>query len=146
MRVYLDTNAIIGAIEGDDSLRASIWALFAVDRGNVDSLVTSELTIAEVLVKPLQLGQDTIVTTYLELLRSGDRMSVVPVDRDVLILAARWRKDRSVKLPDAIHLATAERANCQVVLTSDDRLARASGLRQVAVSKTSVDDLVSTLP
>ena len=51
-RVYLDTNLFIYALEGFPEYADRISELFAaVDRG-VLSAVTSELTLAESLVKP----------------------------------------------------------------------------------------------
>ncbi len=52
-RVYLDTNIFIYALEGYPTFRAVLTTLFAaLDRGDLVA-VTSELTLAEALVKPL---------------------------------------------------------------------------------------------
>jgi len=44
---------------------------------------------------------------------------VVPVSREVLIAAAHLRADANLKLPDAIHVATAQLTGCEQFLTND---------------------------
>ncbi len=51
-RVYLDANVFVYAIEGYPQFADGIRELFRkVDQGQVEA-ITSELTLAEVLVKP----------------------------------------------------------------------------------------------
>lgn len=51
-RVYLDTNIFIYALEGYADFIDDLTELFAsIDAGNIRA-VTSELTLAEVLVRP----------------------------------------------------------------------------------------------
>ena len=124
MSIYLDTNVFIAAVEGDrDEIRSAIWRLFAASELRGGVLATSELSIAELLVKPLEMELAAVVQSYSDLLTDGHGLTVVPVDRDVLIRAAHIRKDdRAIKLPDAIHLATADRTESSVILTDDKRL------------------------
>lgn len=52
-RIYLDTNIIIYALEGYSEYISSLEQLFtAIDEGKMGA-VTSELTLAESLVKPM---------------------------------------------------------------------------------------------
>lgn len=52
-RVYLDTNIFIYAVEGYPKFQPELNVLFeAFDDGTLKA-ITSELTLAEVLVKPL---------------------------------------------------------------------------------------------
>lgn len=69
--------------------------------------VTSELTLAEVLVKPFQANQTELQQIYVETLQASDSLTMVPISRTALIEAARLRAQHaSLKLPDAIHAAT----------------------------------------
>ena len=53
-KIYLDSNIIIYAVEGFSEYAARVQALLeAMDSGEITT-VTSELTLAEVLVKPKQ--------------------------------------------------------------------------------------------
>ncbi|MCI0489353.1 MAG: type II toxin-antitoxin system VapC family toxin [Blastocatellia bacterium] len=118
-KVYLDTNIIVYAIEGYELYAASIQAILdAMDSGDIVA-ATSELTIAEVLVKPKQDQNEMLVNAYRYFLRSTAALSVVPISRSILEEAAQIRASSNLKLPDAIHLATASAQGCDSFLTND---------------------------
>lgn len=120
--VYLDTNVFIYAVEGYQPVQAVVDELFAgLEQGHFAG-VTSELTLAEVLVKPLELGLGNVVSAYTDLLQPSEHLAVVPVGRTILVEAARQRALLGIRLPDAIHVATALDAGCDVFLTNDRRL------------------------
>jgi predicted nucleic acid-binding protein len=120
-RVYLDANIIIYVVEGladyADNLRA---LLAAMDNAEIVS-VTSELTLAETLVKPMRDGEARIQQAYKDFLRPTAAFEVVPISREILESAARLRATTSLKLPDAIHRATAQQHSCDSFLTNDSR-------------------------
>ena len=64
------------------------------------------------------------------MLQSGDALRLVPVSRPILIDAAALRaKHSALKLPDAIHVATARASGCEVLLTNDRALTGSPGLQ-----------------
>ena len=127
-RVYLDTNIFIYALEGYPVFRAVLATLFeALDRGELTA-VTSELTLAEVLVKPLLDHHAERQAAYLQALQPSASLQIVPVSREVLIAAARLRADAHLKLPDAIHAATAQFTGCDQFLTNDAHVSAIPGL------------------
>lgn len=129
--VYLDTNVFVYAVEGFAPHRAFVEGLFrAVDAGRLRA-VTSELTLAEVLVKPLELGRTDIAELYTDLVQDSGRLTVVPIDRTILMEAARYRVELGLRLPDAIHVATAVAAGCDALLSNDQGLKVPAGLRLV---------------
>lgn len=89
--VYLDTNIFVYACEGFPEYADTLRELFtAIDTGTV-SAVTSELTLAEVLVKPFMDGNTQLQSLYRDSIRNSSLLSVCPVTRDILIEAARLR-------------------------------------------------------
>jgi predicted nucleic acid-binding protein len=54
---------------------------------------------------------------------------IVPLSRDVLDRATEVRAQHGFATPDAIHLAAALVAGCDVFLTNDHRLNRAVGIQ-----------------
>lgn len=85
--VYLDSNVFIYAVEGFAQHRPFIEELFRqIDGGRIDA-VTSELTMAEVLVKPFEAGREDIGDLYRELLQTSGHLTVVPIDRSILMQA-----------------------------------------------------------
>ncbi len=127
-RVYLDTNIFIYALEGYPAFRPALTTLFeSLDRRELTA-VTSELTLAEALVKPLLDRHAERQAAYLQLLQPTASLHVVPVSREVLIAAARLRAVATLKLPDAIHVATAQLTGCAYFLTNDARVPTLPGL------------------
>ena len=87
-----------------------------------DVLLTSALTLGEVLVKPLESGNGTLAQRYEELITTG--AIVVPFDLSIASRFAEVRQDRSIRAPDAIQLACASVAKTDLFITNDDRLSR----------------------
>lgn len=129
-RFYLDASFFIYVLEEVEPwAEAARRILIALERGECEA-VTSELSLAECLVKPLELGRKEIAEIYLDFLRDRPSLVIVPVSREVLIEAASLRGLSGIKLPDAIHAATALQGGCTSFLTNDDRLS-IQGIRMI---------------
>lgn len=123
-RIYLDANLFIYAVEQVDPFAPQVEGLFrAADQGEI-VLVTSLLTLAETPVMPYRNADKELVVTYRELFTwPPPGLYVAPLNARVLDHAARLRASvSSLRLPDAIHLATADSEGCDLVLTNDRRL------------------------
>lgn len=123
-RVFWDTNLFIYLIEGHDDRADRVAALRErmLERG--DQLVTSALTLGEVLVRPLEAGQDDLAAEYRNAITTG--AEVIPFDEETAVLYAGVRQDRGIRPPDAIQLASAARARTDLFVTNDERLSRKS--------------------
>jgi uncharacterized protein len=122
--VYLDTNVIIFAIEPGNPWIRALRDLFAAIESRSVAAVTSELTLAEVLTKPLALGKTELVSEYEQVLARDGIIRVEPVSRQILRASAEFRSRYGLKLADSIHLATAKQTGCDVILTNDRELGR----------------------
>ncbi|MGQ9659361.1 MAG: type II toxin-antitoxin system VapC family toxin [Thermochromatium sp.] len=69
-------------------------------------IVTSDLTLLEVLVKPRQAADVARQNTYRELLDAPE-VERLPLTTEVLEQAARLQAATGIKTPDAIHAASA---------------------------------------
>lgn len=117
--VYVDANIVIRLIEvGDDEIRSFVEHLQARD----GEMITSELTLTEVLVAPLRRTDDGLVKHYEAFLQSGGGVSMIPVSRTILRRSAELRALFRHKTPDAIHVASAEESGCQLFVSADKRL------------------------
>lgn len=146
-RVYLDANVFIAAFEhvgaGSDH---AWWLIRAVEDGEIFA-ATSELTLAEILVKPLERGQADLADGYGKMLVSAAHFEVMPVQRDILIEAASIRARRNaIRLPDALHVATAKALSCSFFISNDRRLALPEGMRLLAVDPFTLDDIIGGKP
>jgi predicted nucleic acid-binding protein len=134
-QVYLDTNVWIYALEAFPTYVQELTTLLqAIDQGNLLA-VTSELSLAEVLVKPIQNQNVSQQNLYKQALSTTPNLQVVPVQRDILIEAAQLRASINLKLPDAIHAATAIRTQCSSLLTNDQKFQSVPGLHIILLSQ-----------
>jgi predicted nucleic acid-binding protein len=146
-RVYLDTNVFMAAFEhvGAHSDHAW-WIIRAVEGGEIEA-GTSEITLAEVLVKPFEVGATDLAKGYQSIMVSGTNFEVLPVRRDILVKAATLRARRaSIRLPDAVHIATAQALSCGFFISDDRRLPMPDGIRMLAVNPFTLDDLFGSRP
>jgi predicted nucleic acid-binding protein len=120
--VYVDANILIYIVEGNKALASELKQIVEALDAGVLQAVTSELTLAEVLIGPLRTHDSDAVRTYKTLLTSSKLMRTVPVNAAILERSAAIRCNSMISLPDAIHLATAELAGCKYFLTEDRQL------------------------
>jgi predicted nucleic acid-binding protein len=146
-RVYLDANVFVAAFEhiGAHSDHAW-WIIRAIESGEI-AAGTSEITLAEVLVKPFEVGATDLADGYERMMVSGSNFEVLPVRRDILVGAAALRARRtSVRLPDAVHIATAQALSCGFFISDDRRLPMPDGIRMLAVNPFTLDDIFESKP
>lgn len=98
------------------------------------SCATSELTIAEVLVKPFAHPDLRYRKEYEELLSENPGLSVVQISRQVLERSAKLRAAIGGKLADAIHVATADLSGCTHFLSEDSRIKLPDNLTLVTLA------------
>jgi predicted nucleic acid-binding protein len=118
--LYLDTNILISLFEGQHPRQLTLRAFMnlAIGSGNV-AFHTSALSFSELLVKPYRTKDEVLAQHYLQLARSTDWLTVHQVAPIVIETAAALRAGTSLRLPDAIHVATAMLADCDHILTFD---------------------------
>lgn len=132
--VGVDTAIFIYFIEEQPQFLPLIEPLFkAVDEGRQE-IITSALTLLEVLVVPYRSGNRLLADRYEALLTRSRGVRVVDVTRELLRGAAQLRAVTSVKTPDAIQLVAALTAGCTTFLTNDRRLPLIPGLRIVQLN------------
>src|SRR5690349_1761253 len=118
-RLYLDANILIYAFENTDAVSERLRNLLAAAASpRYRFLATSELTLAEIVVAPLRKGDQRLIDIYESITIGNSFVHVGTVSREVLWLAAILRsKHRQLRLPDAIHLATAMLFGCSYFLS-----------------------------
>ena len=137
--IYLDANIWIYALEGASEYSQQLTALFEESDAGSLTLVTSELSLAEIMVKPIRTANVSEQENYKKAITSTDDLIVVPVDRSILIQAAETRANTKLKLPDAIHAATAIASNCTTFLTNDKQFRTVKGLNTLLMSQISTE-------
>jgi predicted nucleic acid-binding protein len=123
-RIFWDTNLFIYLIEDFRDLSERVTALRRrmLERG--DELYTSALTLGEILIKPMEAGNEGLARRYESVLLQG--AVIIPFDVEPARLYASIRKDRTIRPPDAIQLACAAHARVDLFITNDERLSAKS--------------------
>jgi len=119
-RVFWDTNLFIYLFE-DYGVRSKAVAQLRskmIDRG--DQLLTSTLTLGEILVKPTERSDSELCGKYERAILAAAIM--IAFDVKAAKVYAALRTERSLKALDAIQLACAASANVDLFVTNDERL------------------------
>ena len=121
-RIFWDTNLFIYLIEDKGSLSELVAVLRQrmLERG--DHLFTSSLTLGEVLVRPLESGNDELASQYYDALSTA--AIVLPFGDAAAKRYAAIRRDRTIRPPDAIQLACASQIEVDLFITNDERLSK----------------------
>jgi predicted nucleic acid-binding protein len=124
-RLYLDAAPVVYLVQ-------QVPPFATVVEGRITAsgvvLVTGELTRMECLIVPLRAGDQMLIDAFEDFF-ANRIVSLVPLSRVVLDRAARIRaQHRAIKTPDALHLAAAIEAACDVFLTNDHRLRNFTGI------------------
>jgi len=122
-RIFFDSNLFIYLLE--DSGRRGRRVAEIVERISErrDEILTSTLTLGEVLVKPIGVGNVGWADQFEKLLATPG-VSVLPFDRPSARIYAQIRQDKTIRPADAIQLACAANAKCDLFITNDDHLSR----------------------
>ena len=126
--VYLDAKSIIYSVERIEPYRSLLRPLWRAAGSNSFHIVTSDLTLLEVLVRPIRTGNVTLARGFRRLLQRSPDVRLLPISNSVLERAAALRAAAAIKTPDAIHAATSLEHGCAVFVTNDPGFRRVSGL------------------
>ena len=132
--VGVDTAPFIYFVEGDSRYAPVVESLFQLAAHGTRQLVTSALTLMELLVVPYRAGNQQLAEQYEALLTRSRGLQTVDVSRDVLRAAAQLRAVTGARTPDAIQLAVALRAGCRTFVTNDRPLPAIPGLKLIQLA------------
>ena len=121
-RIFWDTNLFVYLLEDKGDLAERVVSLRERMLERNDELLTSTLTLGEVLVKPLETGDETLARRYDQAITAA--ATVIPFDQTAAFAFASVRRDRTIRPPDAIQLACASVAGVDMFITNDHRLNR----------------------
>lgn len=121
--VGLDTAPLIYFIEQNELYLELVRTFFgAMSRGEFQ-VVTSTLTLTEVLVHPLRSGNIELANQYRDIVLDQENLITVSVSVELAEVAAQLRATQNLRTPDAIQIAASIQAGATFFLTNDARLA-----------------------
>lgn len=119
-RVALDADVVIAFLDAAADQHKQAVSALRPRLSAGEEIVLSASVYAEIMVRPTARGTDVKVDEFLDAIGA----TVIAIDRPIARLAAQLRgRHRSLRLPDALSLATALAAGAEL-LTLDHRLAR----------------------
>jgi predicted nucleic acid-binding protein len=124
-RIFLDTNFFIYLIEDSGSRAARSKYLRQAFSARRDEVLTSVMSLGEVLVGPLKRGDYALAQRFRQIFHSPG-ITVLPFVEQAAESFALIRAGGTIRPPDAIQLATAGYAGCDLFLTNDERLTGAT--------------------
>jgi predicted nucleic acid-binding protein len=119
-RIFWDTNLFIYLFEGSAAFGGQVASLREKMLRRGDQLVTSTLTLGEVLVKPMKEGDTRLSKEYAEVLPAV--AVLLPFDEKAATVYAQLRGDSGLRAPDAIQLACAASFGVDLFVTNAPRL------------------------
>lgn len=124
-RIFFDSNLFIYLFEDEKGRGQAVARLLNRMHERRDQLVTSTMTLAEILVRPYGQADHGLAQRYEALLQSPE-IELVSFDPVAARRYARIRQDKSIKSPDAIQLACAAAAQTDLFISNDSSLTKKS--------------------
>ena len=121
--VGLDIAPLIYYIEEHAAFLAKVKPFFEAADRNEFRIVTSFVTLIEVLIRPLREGRPELAEEYRNILLQSSALTAIALDEGIAEEAAELRARHNLRTPDAIQLATAIRSGASWFLTNDSALA-----------------------
>jgi predicted nucleic acid-binding protein len=114
----LDAGVVIGFLDSNDAHHDAARIALREARGRNDRLVLPASAFAEVLVGPSRKGPEAVAAVRGLVERVP--VEIAPLDAEVALAAAQLRaRHRSLKLPDALVIATAAHLAADHLVTTD---------------------------
>jgi predicted nucleic acid-binding protein len=130
-RICIDTAPFIYFIEKDPKYLNIIRPLFAeIDAGRID-VVTSTITLLEVLVLPFKTGNESLAGEYREILLNAEGLTTYEIVHEVSELSSKLRAKYAIRTPDAIQIAVGIIYGADAFLTNDSKLKKVTDIKVV---------------
>jgi len=120
-RVFWDTNLFIYLFEKNTKWSPPVIELRRRMLARGDELLTSYLTVGEVIAKPKQLNKAMLERSYLNFF-SGGSVELADFSLDAAQRYGDIRSRERIRPADAIQLACASAARTDLFVTNDNRL------------------------
>ena len=133
-QIFLDTAPVIYLVEKNPEFAQKVQGVFSrLDDGKLKAVV-SPITLAECLVLPYKQRNADIAQLFTDLLVNSESVLFYPIDETTADKAADLRARYNLSLTDALQIAVAIQAECDLFLTNDADLKRISEIPILVLS------------
>ncbi len=131
--VYVDSASLIYYFEKKQGFFSQLNDLFrSAEKGEL-TLITSSITITEVLTHSIRLRKMRLIKIYENFFEHSNSIKLVEIGLAEAKLAAELRAIHNLKTPDAIHIAAAIESDSKFFLTNDFQLKKVSTLEIITL-------------
>jgi predicted nucleic acid-binding protein len=132
--VGLDTAPLIYFIEDVTPYADLLNPVFDRLESHALGAVTSTITLAEILTKPLVDKNFSLVDEIKFTIKTFSTLSMVAIDEKLAEAAALIRARHAIRLPDALQIAVAMQGEATLFITNDKRLKKVDGVEVLVLS------------
>ena len=130
--IFLDTAPIIYYIEDVSDYSGLMSAVVDFVKLGKTKVLSSTLTVTEVLVAPMRKGKTDIVNKFMLFLKNSNNISLIPISLEIAELAGRIRsKYLFLRTADAIQISAAIVSKANYFLTNDKDLKRVKEIKVI---------------
>lgn len=123
-RVFLDTSLFIYLFEDHPRYAPSLVTVFdSIAKGKIQAM-TSVISLAEVLTKPFEAKDVPLIKKYREIFLHLPHLTLIHIDDQMAVEAARIRSEYGFHLTDCLQLAAAKGGGATSFFTNDKQLTR----------------------
>jgi len=133
--IGVDTAPLIYFIEDVTPYADLLHPVFDRLERHALAAVTSTITLAEILTKPLADKNFTLVDEIKFTLKTFSTLSMVAIDEKLAEVAALVRARHAIRLPDALQMAAAIQGEATLFITNDKRLKNVDGIEVLVLSE-----------
>jgi predicted nucleic acid-binding protein len=126
--LYIETSPFIYYVENYPVYANKMDAIFEIVNTKPIEVITSVVTLAETLTKPLKTGDKTVEQAYRTLLQQTQNIALIPITAQIAERTADLRSRYNLRTPDALHIAAALDFGCGAFVTNDFALQRVKEL------------------
>lgn len=128
--IFIDTAPIIYYIEAHPQFGPLAKEVVSAFQSENLSAYSSVITLAEVLPKPIERGDEKLARKFAEFLKRGRNLTMIEISEGIAEEAGKLRGNHPfLKTVDAILLASALAVGAEAFLTNDRKLAQIKELR-----------------
>ncbi len=120
--IGVDTSPFIYFLEKKETYLVFLKDFFRLCSEGAFEIVTSSITLAEILVNPYKNKNEDIAESYLEILENSKGLRIINIDIPISKQAAKLRSNYSIRTPDALQISAAINSNADYFLTNDKDL------------------------
>ena len=132
--VGLDTGVFIRHFKGGEQSELSATVLGEIQRGACRGVLSS-ISLTELMVRPLQAGDDDLADLYRVLIHEMPNLETVSVGPGIASRAAEIRATENTGPTESLLLAAALESGATAFITSDAGLAQVKGMKVMVLDE-----------